>query len=427
MNIEKLHSLYLNCSNACTDTRQIQKNNMFFALKGPNFNGNKYAEEAIKKGALYAVVDEEKYLKNNDRIILVDNVQKALQQLATYHRNFLGLKILSLTGSNGKTTTKELINAVLSKKYNTVATKGNLNNHIGVPLTLLSMNKNTEFGIVEMGANHLKEIETLCSITHPDYGYITNFGKAHLEGFGSVEGVIKGKTELYDYLINNDKTVFCNANDSIQIQKLKDYKKKFCFGSDISVDVKIIQKKSNNANVTVWVEDVIIESQLIGNYNFTNIASAICIGKHFNIPLNKIKEAIEGYVPTNNRSQLIIKDNKKIVMDAYNANPSSMKAALDNFASLPDANKIIFLGDMFELGETSFEEHQFISEYASHQRFNEIFLIGENFYKTENSKAKKFKTFTDFETFIKSYNVREGIILIKGSRGMALERILPLI
>jgi UDP-N-acetylmuramoyl-tripeptide--D-alanyl-D-alanine ligase len=279
MIISELHKLFLECNSASTDTRKISKGDMFFALKGENFNGNTYAQEAIKQGAKYAIIDDATY-NTSSETVLVDNVLEVLQRLATYHRIFLKVPIIALTGSNGKTTTKELIHAVLSKNYQTTATKENFNNHIGVPLTLLSMNKNTEIGIVEMGANHQKEIEFLCNIAKPDYGLITNFGKAHLEGFGGVEGVIKGKSEIYTHLIENNKMVFVNYNDTIQIDKTKEAKT-FTFGNENQpVDVKINYKDARPF-VTCEYEQLEICSQLIGDYNFNNMAIAITIGNYF--------------------------------------------------------------------------------------------------------------------------------------------------
>lgn len=427
MNIEKLHSLFLKCNHACTDTRNIQANDMFFALKGPNFNGNSYATQALQKGASYAVIDEKDHLiPNNPHIILVEDSLKTLQELATYHRQKLGFKIISLTGSNGKTTTKELISRVLSQKYNTIATKGNLNNHIGVPLTILSMNNETEIGVVEMGANHLKEIEFLCKIAQPDYGYITNFGKAHLEGFGSIEGVIEGKSELYQYLIKNDKMVFVNADDEIQVKILKKYNKKFCFGTNTTANQKV-ELLNTHPFVSVKTDSTEIETQLVGAYNFHNVAAAISIGKYFDVSIEKIKYAIRNYVPDNNRSQIIKKGNKEIILDAYNANPSSMKAALDNFSLISEKSKAIILGDMFEVGTTAALEHQDIVNYALKKEFEEIFLIGENFNKVEANNIKKFKRYEDFENYLSTTVLKEKCILIKGSRGMALERILTII
>jgi len=422
MNIEHLYNLFKINKSVSTDTRAIKKGSIFFALKGENFNGNKFAEDALKKGASYAVIDDKKY-KSNDKIILVENVLETLQNLATYHRKYLKLPILSLTGSNGKTTTKELINAVLSKKYNTCATTGNLNNHIGVPLTLLNMDSNTEMGIVEMGANHLKEIELLTNIAQPDYGYITNFGKAHLEGFGSLEGVIKGKTELYDYLRKQNKMVFINSEDKIQSAKSKGMNT-ITFGKK-DVDYKI-EYVDANPFVVLKYDNEQVESKLIGAYNFNNIAAAIAIGKYFKVSDQSIKEAIEKYIPTNNRSQILKKGTNKIILDAYNANPSSMKVALENFSDLTDVSKIAILGDMFELGPEAESEHQKIVEQVERSNIGAVYLLGNYFYNLDiiNSKIKKFISFEEFKEKFKNTSIQNSTILIKASRGMALERIL---
>lgn len=421
MKIEQLHQLFLESNSVCTDTRKIQKNDIFFALKGENFNGNTFAENALKSGAKYAIIDEAEYEKST-KTILVNNVLETLQKLATYHRNYLKTQIIALTGSNGKTTTKELINVVLSKKYKTVATIGNLNNHIGVPLTLLSMTKETEIGIVEMGANHKKEIDFLCSIALPDFGLITNYGKAHLEGFGGVKGIIKGKSEMFDYLRANNKTIFVNAEDTIQVEKTID-SKKFTFGnSNQNVNIKFI-----NANPFVSLEynKVVIQSQLIGDYNFTNIAIAVSLGNYFKVKYEDIKKAIESYIPTNNRSQIIDKNSNKIILDAYNANPTSMEAALLNFEK-QDGHKIAILGDMFELGEEAEVEHQCITTLATRLNIDQVIFVGENFYKSKlkSKKAIQHKTFEDFKNKFDLSKTENTTFLIKGSRGMALERVL---
>ena len=305
MDIEDLHKLYLKCKGVCTDTRKITQDCLFFALKGPNFNGNTFAEKALDLGAKYVFIDEEQFSKD-DNYIVVEDCLKALQQLATYHRNTNKAVIISLTGSNGKTTTKELLHTVLQQKYNTIATIGNLNNHIGVPLTMLRIEPETEIAVVEMGANHQKEIEFLSSIAQPDYGYITNFGKAHLEGFGGVEGVIKGKSELYDYLINNDKSIFINADDPIQLEKTKNHIKKYGFSIEYN-DYLNIRLIGSTPTLKIEFEDTIVESQLTGSYNFTNLAIAVLVGKYFNVSESAIKGALESYVPENNRSQLLKK------------------------------------------------------------------------------------------------------------------------
>ncbi len=422
MKIHDLHAIFLANPSISTDTRKIKENDIFFALKGENFNGNTYTQKALDSGASYVVIDEEKYVANN-KTILVDNVLKTLQDLANYHRKKCKAQVISLTGSNGKTTTKELINAVLSTSYRTIATKGNLNNHIGVPLTLLTIKPDTEIAIVEMGANHLNEIEFLCEIAEPDFGYITNFGKAHLEGFGGVEGVIKGKSELYDYLISSNKSVFLNADDPIQLEKLKGFTKKYGFST---TQAKYYNIELINAQpfVNLKVEDIEINSNLIGTYNFTNCCAAIIIGKYFNIELPKIKHAIEKYIPDNNRSQIINTKGHYIILDAYNANPSSMKVALENFHTLEKSNKILILGDMFELGNSSREEHQSIVDLTKRLNFEKVIFVGENFYRT-TTNSLKMKSFADLNAYLKTNSISpKSTLLIKGSRGMALERVL---
>lgn len=425
MKKSQLHQLFLESTGISTDTRKIKPGSIFFALKGEKYNANQFVNEALTKGAAFAVVDEDS--GPNDRCLRVDDTLKTLQELATFHRKFLNLPILALTGSNGKTTTKELINAVLSRKFRTVATSGNLNNHIGVPLTLLSMNNNTEFGIVEMGANHQKEIEFLCNIAMPDYGYITNFGKAHLEGFGSVEGVIKGKKELYEHLKKHQKMLFLNIDDPLQSQE-NDYPHTFTFGSSdkAKINLKYLLKDSFAA---IEVEGESISGNLTGTYNGTNMAAAYAIGRFFEVPQNDIAKALQDYSPQNNRSQIILKDNRKIIMDAYNANPSSMAAALENLSTMEGAPKIAILGDMFELGNTSAEEHQHLVEDYENSPVDKIFLIGSNFYDSNpgTEKVKKFRTFDDFRSWFQPSEFNSGTILIKGSRGMALERVMELL
>ncbi|OED43559.1 UDP-N-acetylmuramoyl-tripeptide--D-alanyl-D-alanine ligase, partial [Flavobacteriaceae bacterium (ex Bugula neritina AB1)] len=396
MEIAKIHQLFLDSNGICTDTRKIKVNTLFFALKGDNFDGNQYAQQALDNGASYAVIDDKKVTLSK-RHILVENVLKTLQDLASFHRKYIDIPILALTGSNGKTTTKELINQVLSSTYKTTATIGNLNNHIGVPLTLLSMTKDTEIGIVEMGANHLKEIENLCNIAFPDYGYITNIGKAHLEGFGSLEGVLKGKTELYRHLNKYDKLIFLNSEDK-KLTNASEAAKTYTFSNSAKSDV-MIQLESTNPMVHISYQDETIKSNLIGSYNFTNIAAAIAIGNYFKISFENIKNAIESYTPSNNRSQIITKNQLTIILDAYNANPSSMHAALDNFEKLTHDSKTVFLGDMFELGDNANIEHQGIVDSMANSSFNQIHLIGHHFYKTtiKDSRIQTYKTYDDFE------------------------------
>ncbi len=419
MNIEQLYQLYIKNYLVDTDTRKIRKGSMFFALKGDNFNGNEFATKALKSGASYVIIDEEEF-RTSPKTILVENVLSTLQQLANFHRKQLTFPIISLTGSNGKTTTKELINAVLSKKYKTTATEGNLNNHIGVPLTLLAMTPKTEIGIVEMGANHLREIEFLCSIAEPNFGLITNFGKAHLEGFGSLEGVIKGKSELYHFLKSSNGTTFINTDDELQVKQSSGI-------NAITFNGTQIKFVDANPFVKVHFKNTIIESNLIGKYNYNNIAVAVAVGNYFEIPETDIKNAIESYIPSNNRSQLLQKGSNKIILDAYNANPSSMQAALENFNQLKDPNKIVFLGDMFELGKDSNLEHQKIADLVTSYHFLKVYLIGKAFSTCKVKNAFVSENFESFKNSTNYSNINNATILIKGSRGMALERLLDLL
>ncbi|MGB5698347.1 UDP-N-acetylmuramoyl-tripeptide--D-alanyl-D-alanine ligase [Muriicola sp.] len=424
MKIEELYTIFLKYPSVSTDTRKISKNCLFFALKGPNFNGNKFALDALAKGAAYAIVDEEAYCLDK-RCILVEEVLTTLQQLGTYHRLKSKAIVISLTGSNGKTTTKELILAVLSQKFKTIGTRGNLNNHIGVALTLLSIEENTEIAVVEMGANHQKEIEFLCSLAQPDHGYITNFGKAHLEGFGGIQGVIKGKSELYDYLISQKKHIFWNADDPIQKEKLQDYKLKTGFSTQDTSLQNILFLGANPA-VKLKVQDETIVTQLPGAYNFPNCAIAALMGIYFKVSLGDIKKGIEGYQPENNRSQLLEKNGLLIMLDAYNANPTSMKAALEAFTQVPGDHKSVLLGDMFELGDSAAEEHQIIASMVEKMSFTNSFLVGKNFYHTK-SGCLPFESYEDFSEYINRNPLKKGALLIKGSRGMQLERVLDLL
>ncbi len=425
MNTARLHQRFLLCSGADTDTRKIRKDSMFFALTGDNFNGNEFAEAALNTGARYVVVDDKRFAKNNEDYILVDNVLETLQKLALFHRNYLGIPILAITGSNGKTTTKELVHSVLSRKLKTIATKGNLNNHIGVPLTLLSMDDQTEFGIVEMGANHPLEIEFLCNIANPDYGYITNFGKAHLEGFGSLEGVIKAKTELYKFLQEKHKLIFLNADDEIQM-KHHNYNHTFSFGENRLADVQLTYLKGMpHAQLNFNKTD--FKSKLTGHYNATNMGAALCIGLYFKVEFSEIKNALESYSPQNNRSQVIENGTNTIILDAYNANPTSMFAALENFRTLKTSKrKIAILGDMFELGSAAPTEHQVIANYVTNSNFDETYLVGTNFKLADISSNAvfKFRNTEHLKEHLNESEFQNCYFLIKGSRGMALERAL---
>ncbi|MBD3583650.1 UDP-N-acetylmuramoyl-tripeptide--D-alanyl-D-alanine ligase [Flavobacterium selenitireducens] len=422
MTLPEIYNLFRATSGIATDTRKIGQDAMFVAIKGERFDANTFASEALQKGAAYVVIDNPEYFID-ERTIVVEDSLVALQQLAAYHRQQLAIPIVGLTGSNGKTTTKELINAVLSRKFKVVATIGNLNNHIGVPLTLLSFTPDTQIGIVEMGANHQKEIEFLCGIATPDVGYITNFGKAHLEGFGGVEGVIKGKSELYTYLKQNNKTAIVNADDAIQIEKSEGIDR-FTFGTAANVDVAI-GRVSANPFVAAWFDGIEVRSNLIGSYNANNISAAIAIGKYFNVADVDIKHAIEVYVPANNRSQLITRGAGEIILDAYNANPSSMAAATANFLALDKSDKVMILGDMFELGQESADEHAQLVASLKGKGVSAHF-IGNDFFRNRIDD-EQLHFYPDFESFISSDVVNtlsDKTLLIKGSRGMALERIL---
>jgi len=425
MNIQQLHHLFLESTGVCTDTRKLKKGQLYFALKGANFNGNLFAKKALELGASYVIIDEEQ--ENLQNALLVESALQQLQELSMYHRLHLDIPIVALTGSNGKTTTKELINSVLSKKYKTTATIGNLNNHIGVPLTLLSMTQDTEIGIVEMGANHQGEIAFLCEIAKPNFGYITNFGKAHLEGFGGIEGVIKGKSELYRYIQKTNGIAFINKEDPIQIKQSTGINSK-TFAPN-NADYQITFKEAS-PYVHVDFNTLSIKTQLVGTYNALNIAAAIAIGSYFSIDEEDIKNGIESYTPANNRSQIINqKNNITIILDAYNANPTSMEAALNNLSKQSSKHKIAFLGDMFEVGETTNQEHQHILTHANALAIDKVFAVGPTFgiSTSKNNMHYVFKTYNAFAKAYKNNIPSDTTILIKGSRGMAMERILELI
>jgi UDP-N-acetylmuramoyl-tripeptide--D-alanyl-D-alanine ligase len=427
MELNQIHKLFLACSAVSTDTRNISQNAFFFALKGPNFNANTFAAQALESGARYAVIDEVAQ-PINDSFILVENVLKTLQDLARFHRDYLGLPVVALTGSNGKTTTKELINAALKQRFKTIATIGNLNNHIGVPLTLLSMNADTEVGVVEMGANHANEIALLCSIAKPNVGYITNFGKAHLEGFGSEQGVVVAKSELYDYLKANKGLIIMNSDDAKQEKQVGQYSNTFSFSEykQASINISLLDSQPF---LNVSLVDIVIKTHLVGVYNFHNIAAALAVGSFFNLTPQQLKSGIEAYVPANNRSQIIQQNSNQILLDAYNANPSSMEVALENFKGTQNSNKLAILGDMFELGANSAKEHLEIVNQAILTKGCVFYFIGSHFFeqKIAHSTFLFFETFKELQSHLEEITISNTSILIKGSRGMALERVLELI
>lgn len=428
MKIEELYKIFLQNGSVSTDTRKITPGCLFFALKGETYDGNQFARLAIKAGAAFAVVDNPKVVKNN-KYILVDNVLTTLQQLANFHRKKIGLQVIGITGTNGKTTTKELVSSVLSKKFNIIFTQGNLNNHIGVPITLLRITKDTDIAIIEMGANHPGEIKALCEIADPDFGLITNIGKAHLEGFGSFDGVIKTKTELYSYLHHKNGTVFFNSDNPILAEYSKILQKKIDYGTSGSPFLKgEIVSQTPFLSIRAWFPKGLLyfPSQLIGAYNFENILAAACIGKFFEVDPIQIQEAINECKPENNRSQLIKKGSNTIIMDAYNANPSSMQVSIRNFLGLPGANKCLILGDMLELGESSLPEHQAIIDLlASNAEAGQIYLVGNQFSKTRfPDKFRHFESSAALADFFHSVPIGNSLILIKGSRGIRLEIVL---
>ena len=420
MDVKDFYFSYFQAGNISIDSRKIEKGTIFIAFSGENFDAATKAEEAIRNGAAAVIVEKKEYENIDKKIFYVSSTLDFLQNLALFHRRQLQIPIIGLTGSNGKTTTKELISSVLARKYKTQYTFGNLNNHIGVPLTLLSITKEHEIAVIEMGANHQKEIELLCSLAEPNIGYITNFGKAHLEGFGGFEGVIKGKSELYEYLKQNDQTILVNEVDEIQREKTKNYSKKITFGSDDSQFY--FEKFVENNLVGIIYKGQKIQSNLTGDYNFTNICAAVSLGLHFNIDFEEIKSAIENYKPTNMRSQVVEKNGKTLVLDTYNANPSSMALSLNNFSQFT-GSKTVIIGDMLELGEESITEHQKIWELAQSLNLDEIITVG-SIFKQVNPSEKSFKNTDELIEYLKQNPIKNKNILLKGSRGIALEKVI---
>lgn len=423
MNAISFYPLFLKSAKVTIDSRKIEKNDLFFAFSGESFNAATLAENAIDKGAFAVIVEQKEFANENRNIFYVPSTLKFLQDLAKHHRNQLEIPIIALTGSNGKTTTKEIIHAVLSQKYKVQYTSGNLNNHIGVPLTLLSIQPEHEIAVIEMGANHQKEIEMLCEIAQPNFGYVTNFGKAHLEGFGGFEGVIKGKSELYDYLKNYNQTILVNQNDPIQVEKTRDYEPKITFGAANS-DFQFKEFSKNNL-VGLSYQGQQALSKLTGNYNFTNLCAAASFGFHFDLNFDQIKNAIESYLPTNMRSQVLEKNGKIFVLDTYNANPSSMTESLKNFDGF-EGSKTIIIGDMLELGEESEKEHQAILELANSLNFDQIITVGSQF-KNVNQSSNSYTHSKELSEYLKTNKIESKNILLKASRGIALEQILEFI
>lgn len=422
--VEKLYTTFLECRLISTDTRKIEEGCIFFALKGENFNGNRFALDALKKGAAYVVVDEERSELPKDKSFLVPDVLSALQELARMHRRQLKCVVVGLTGSNGKTTCKELFRDVLAKKYNTHATKGNLNNHIGVPLTILGIAEDIDVAVIEMGANHQKEIAFLSSVSQPDWGYITNYGKAHLEGFGGVEGVIKGKSELYDYLRANEKKALVNGNDALQMEKSKGLDR-IVFGRSLDADITIKPVNGNFAGVEL--NGVQIQSRLTGDFQYSNLAAAAAMGLIFNIPVQQIKEAIEAYEPKMNRSEWRKTEKNEVLLDAYNANPDSTAAAIDAFANLRKTNPWYVLGDMFELGEYATEEHQKIVAQLQGVNATNVLLVGAHYLQAAGDIFPVVATTQEAQKWLAERKLENCSVLLKGSRGMALERLLEVL
>ena len=422
MNIEQLYNIYKQFPQIQTDTRKLVAGELYFALKGDNFNGNLFAKQALEQGAAYAFVDEEAYAIN-DKTILVQNVLSTLQQLAHHHRKQFTIPFIAITGSNGKTTTKELIHTVLNTRFKTYTTEGNLNNHIGIPLTILKIKADAQIAIIEMGANHLHEIEAYCEIAEPTHGLITNCGKAHLEGFGSLDGVRKGKGELFEYLKKQQESTVFIMNDfdylkqmSIGIKNIKTY------GTHDAETVGIASSHNNFVSVTLS-NNTHINTQLIGDYNLPNILAAVSVGKFFNIDINAIKNAIEHYTPTNSRSQLISKNSNHIILDAYNANPSSMQLAIENFAKIHADKKILILGAMAEMGDESIAEHQNIINQIKQNNWHKVVLVGKEFFPFAN----EFMVFTnslEAANWFKNEHISNSYLLVKGSRSSKMEQVI---
>jgi len=423
MKIEDIYKIYQQFPSIETDTRKIKKDDIFFALKGPNFNGNYFAKQALDAGAAYVVADEPLDFDDN-RIIQVTDVLRTLQLLAQHHREQFNIPFIAITGSNGKTTTKELLHAVLSTTFKTYTTQGNLNNHIGIPLTILKIKPVAEMAVIEMGANHLQEIAGYCEYAKPTHGLITNIGKAHLEGFGGEENVKKGKGELFAYLGSSDGTAFVNTDDKGVEEVSRQVNTVVYYGSKSEHAKGKILKNDPYIEVTMKSENPIdIKTKLVGSYNLPNILAAFCVGKYFNVEEDKLKNAIENYVPSNSRSQLIEKNTNTIILDAYNANPGSMKAAIENFANMKGDKKILMLGAMMELGDDSKKEHSDIISLIDQHQWDAVVLVGKNFKEIKNSYIN-LESSEQSKDWLKNQGIENAQILIKGSRSMQMEKVL---
>jgi UDP-N-acetylmuramoyl-tripeptide--D-alanyl-D-alanine ligase len=427
MDIQNLYQNYRKTGKVSTDTRQITPGSIFFALKGEKFNANQFAEEALAKGAQLAVIDEAAFAKDN-RYVVVENVLKTLQQLARYHRDQLTIPIIGLTGSNGKTTSKELLNAVLAKKFRTFATKGNLNNHIGVPLSVLSIDNTVEIAVIEMGANHVGEIADLCNIANPTHGFITNIGKAHIGTFGGFDNIIRGKSELYMHLINQQGTVFINSQNPILFNMAKRFKNPLLYPA--KGDYFHCELIGADPYINIRTEDGReAQTKLIGAYNFENIATALCIGKFFGVDASLALQAVAEYEPANMRSQVIKKNTNTIILDAYNANPSSMEAAIRNLADMKADHKVLILGDMFELEEEAEAEHRNMGKLIRDLGFTDVLLCGELMSSAlkEFPRAKHFYKKEDLLEYLKQNPISKATVLVKASRGIGLEAVMDVI
>lgn len=427
VSVEQLYAHYCAHPTISTDSRQLPDGCIFFALKGVNFDGNRFAAQALEKGAVYAVVDDPAAVVS-ERFLLVENVLQTLQQLARHHRRQLKIPFIAVTGTNGKTTTKELTAAVLRQKYRTHATQGNLNNHIGVPLTLLQIRPETEIAVIEMGANRMGDIAELCNIAEPNFGLITNIGQAHLEGFGSFEGVIRAKSELFDYLAQGQGRAFVNARNPLLAELGKKFPHPIYYGlhdtiayAELTATAPYIRYKDAEGNLH--------DTQLIGAYNFDNILAAVAVGTYFNVPPADIHRAIAAYVPANNRSQVRKAGSNTLIMDAYNANPSSMQAALESFAQMPAADKTVILGDMLELGAYSAAKHREIAEKAMQGGFSRVLFCGKSFcnVRQPSDKALYFESKAELSAWLSANPLRNSYILLKGSRGIGLETVADLL